>query len=290
VARWSAAAGPATTLWLWNTEIGWASVHPVLAAHGWDYVQLVIWDKGPAHLAGNVNGQTIRRFPVVTEVCALYQRALAVPVPGGGGEPVPVKEWLRREWERAGLPLRAANLACGVKDAAARKYLTRDHLWYWPPGVMVERLAGYANHCGARAGVPYFSLDGIRPVTAAEWDALRYRWRHAHGLTNVWSRRPLRDGERIKGTPRRTAPGVRRAAAGSTAHLNQKPLEFMERLITAVTEPDDVVWEPFGGLCSASVAAVTLGRKAFAAETDPGFAQLAGQRLRAAAAAAPAAA
>jgi hypothetical protein len=46
-----------------------------------------------------------------------------------------------------------------------------------------------------------------------------------------------------------------------------------------------VVWEPFGGLCSASVAAVTLGRRAFAAETDPEFADLAAERLRRTAAA-----
>jgi DNA modification methylase len=52
------------------------------------------------------------------------------------------------------------------------------------------------------------------------------------------------------------------------------------RKITAVTEPGDVVWEPFGGLCSASVAAVRLGRRAFAAETDPAFADLAAERLR----------
>jgi site-specific DNA-methyltransferase (adenine-specific) len=39
------------------------------------------------------------------------------------------------------------------------------------------------------------------------------------------------------------------------------------------------VWEPFGGLCSASVAAVALGRRAFAAETDPAFADLAVERL-----------
>ena len=40
------------------------------------------------------------------------------------------------------------------------------------------------------------------------------------------------------------------------------------------------MWEPFGGLCSASVAALTLGRRAFAAETDPEFADLAAERLR----------
>ena len=155
-----------------------------------------------------------------------------------------------------------------------------DWLWYWPPGAMTERLAVYANTHGQPSSWPYYSLDGEHPVTASEWDALRYRWRHAHGLTNVWSRRPLQDSERLKGTLRRPAPRVYNPTAASSAHLNQKPLEFMARLITAVTGPGEVVWEPFGGLCSASVAAVELGRRAFAAEIDPGFADLAGERLR----------
>jgi hypothetical protein len=34
----------------------------------------------------------------------------------------------------------------------------------------------------------------------------------------------------------------------------------IKRLSSAATGPEDVVWEPFGGLCSGSVAAVTLGR------------------------------
>jgi DNA methylase len=283
IERWSAAATPATTLWFWNTEIGWASVHPVLAENGWDYVQLIVWDKGVAHIAGNVNGRTIRQFPVVTEVCAFYQRKFEVPgsaADGGGGALVPVKEWVRAEWLRSGLPLRAANEACGVRNAATRKYLTKDWLWYWPPGEMLERLAGYANARGAPSGWPYYSLDGERPVSAKEWDALRYKWHHAHGLTNVWARGPLHDDERLKGTLRRAAPRVYRPTAGSSAHLNQKPLEFMERLVLAATDPGDVVWEPFGGLCSASVAAVTLGRRARAAETDPVFAGIAAERLR----------
>ena len=40
VGAWSRLASPATTLWFWNTELGWATVHPLLAASGWDYVQL----------------------------------------------------------------------------------------------------------------------------------------------------------------------------------------------------------------------------------------------------------
>lgn len=46
-------------------------VHPLLARHGFEYEQTIVWDKGVAHIAGNVNGATIRRFPVVTEVCVL---------------------------------------------------------------------------------------------------------------------------------------------------------------------------------------------------------------------------
>ncbi|WP_410954261.1 hypothetical protein, partial [Pseudomonas aeruginosa] len=74
---------PGTALWFWGTELGWATVHQELDAQGWDYVQTVIWDKGLSHIAGNVNGKTIRQFPIVTEVCALYQRRFGVPTEGG---------------------------------------------------------------------------------------------------------------------------------------------------------------------------------------------------------------
>lgn len=99
VAAWSAAAHAATTLWFWNTEIGWATVHPLLSANGWEYVETVTWDKGISHVAGNVNGKTVRRFPVVTEVCVLYQRRFEVESPDG---PMPVRKWLRHEWLRSG--------------------------------------------------------------------------------------------------------------------------------------------------------------------------------------------
>lgn len=277
VEEWSKAAHPSTTLWFWNTEVGWATVHPLLIEHGWEYVQTITWDKGIAHAAGNVNGKTIRQFPVVSEVCVLYQRKFTVDSPGG---PMPVQQWLRSEWQRSGLPLYKANDACGVRNAATRKYLTQDWLWYWPPGEMLEKMATFANDQGEKSGWPYFSLDGREPVTAKQWDALRHKWRHTHGLTNVWHRPPLHNAERLKGTLRRAAPRVYKPTTGSASHLNQKPLEFMERLVRAVTDENDVVWEPFGGLASASVAAVALGRRAYVAEIDPEFAKLAAERLR----------
>ena len=261
---WSRQATHATTLWFWNTEVGWATVHPLLVEHGWEYVQTIVWDKGVAHVAGNVNGDTNRQMPVVTEVCVFYRRRLEFP--SADGATLPAKAWLRKEWQRAGLPLNAANEACGVKNAATRKYLTQDWLWYLPPANMMRRLVTYAQKYGDPDGRPYFSLDGKRPVTAKEWESLRHPWTHQHAVTNVWSHPPLNGKERYRGNLLRSAPRIHNPGKNATNHLNQKPLEFMRRIVTASTREGDVIWEPFGGLCSASVAALALGREPFAAE------------------------
>lgn len=58
----------------------------------------------------------------------------------------------------------------------------------------------------------------------------------------------------------------------------------MRRQVTAVTDPGDVVWEPFGGLASASVAAVELSRRAYVAELNTTFQDIAEGRLHDAAA------
>ena len=78
IAAWSRRATPTTTLWFWNSEIGWAAVHPVLERYGWRYVNANIWNKGKGHIAGNVNTGRIRRFPVVSEVCVQCIRDCSV--------------------------------------------------------------------------------------------------------------------------------------------------------------------------------------------------------------------
>lgn len=277
VEAWARCVTPATTLWFWNTEVGWATVHPLLVEHGWEYVELVIWNKGVAHVAGNVNGDTIRQFPVVTEVCAFYRRRLEFP--SQDGTAVAAKAWLRAEWQRAGLPLHLANTACGVKNAATRKYLTQDWLWYFPPPDMMKKLVDYANEHGNPAGRPYFSLNGRRPVNMREWRSLRHPWAHQHGITNVWTLPPLNGKERFRGNGKRSAPRVYKPGKNATNHLNQKPLEFMRRIVAACTEKGDVVWEPFGGLCSAAVAALELGRDPYAAEVVDSHVETARVRL-----------
>ena len=250
VAYWSKRALPETTLWFWNTEIGWATVHPVLAQHGWEYRSCHVWDKGVGHIAGNANSKTLRRFPVVTEVCVQYVRNVTVD---SNGQTMSLKQWVRHEWERSGLTLNEANLACGVKNAATRKYLTKCHLWYFPPPEAFELLAQYANRHGRPKGRPYYSLDGVRPATAEEWAKMRAKFHCDVGITNVWREPPVRGEERIKD-------------AHKSVHMNQKPLRLLEQMILASSNEDDVVWEPFGGLCSTAIAALNTGRQCYSAE------------------------
>jgi site-specific DNA-methyltransferase (adenine-specific) len=263
VKKWSEAATAQTTLWFWNSEIGWAAAHPILEKHGWRYVNCNTWNKGKGHIAGNVNTSKIRRFPVVSEVCVQYVFEAKI-------DNHLLKDWLRNEWKRTGLPMKKANEACGVKDAATRKYFDKGHLWYFPPPEVFEKMALFANTHGNSDGKPYFSLDGIKPMTALDWEKMRAKFNCPHGFTNIWERGSLRGSERIK------APKTNSKAA----HLNQKPLDLMRLIIEASTDEGDVVWEPFGGLFSASLAASMLNRKAYASELDPDYFNLGLERFR----------
>ena len=170
-AAWARCSEPFTTLWFWNSEIGWAKSHPALEMKGWQYEETVIGDKGIAHIAGNVNSRTIRGLPVVTEVAVRYTRKATLPTLEG--VEIPLKEWLRYEWQRSGLPLSQSNQACGVANAATRKYLTQCHLWYFPPGEAVEPMAQWCTKHGKPTSRPYFSIDRFRHTEAKAWDRKR---------------------------------------------------------------------------------------------------------------------
>jgi FAD/FMN-containing dehydrogenase len=260
---WAKYALPSTTLWFWNSELGWATIHPLLTEYGWEFRNCHIWDKGIAHVAGNSNTKTLRKFPVVTEVCVQYVRRVSFAV---NGAHLSMQDWLRHEWARTGLPFSKTNEACGVKNAATRKYFTKCHLWYFPPPEAFEAFAAYANKHGRPSGRPYFSADGKKTISAAEWAKMRAKFYCHNGTTNVWRENAVRGIERLKDQ-------------NGYVHMNQKPLKLLELCIEASTDEGDVVWEPFGGLCSASIAAHKTKRRSYAAEVIPEFFDIACKRL-----------
>lgn len=248
--KWSELSTPQTTLWFWNSELGWATAHPAIVAAGWRYRSCHVWDKGIGHIAGNANSQTLRKFPVVTEVCVQYVREAEFMV---GSQCLTMQDWLRYEWKRTGLPLYLANEACGVLNAATRKYLTNCHLWYYPPVDAFVRLAAYANKHGSKSGRPYFSIDGIAPIDGATWERMRSKFQCEVGVTNVWKAPQVRGRERLW-------------SDSGSLHMNQKPLQLVELAIRASSDRGDVIWEPFGGLCTAAIASLRLGRRCYSAE------------------------
>ena len=270
IRAWSAGATPGTTLWFWNSELGWASAHPVLAANGWTYRCCNVWDKGLGHVAGNANTRTLRKFPVVTEVCVHYVRAAEFRM---GDRTLTMKEWLRREWKRTGLPFRLANEACGVRNAATRKYLAADRLWYYPPPDAFEKMARYANERGDPAGRPYFGVDGRRPLRASEWAKIRAKFNCDIGVTNVWREPQVGGAERIRGASERMKYKFK------SLHGSQKPLKFIDRIVRSSTDAGDVVWEPFGGLCPGAVVSRLSSRRYRGAEIVPEFYAAAVERL-----------
>ncbi|MDP2167765.1 MAG: DNA methyltransferase [Thermodesulfovibrionales bacterium] len=252
IKKWSEKSTPETTLWFWNTEVGWATVHPIFIKHGWKYRCCHIWDKGMGHVAGNVNGKSMRKLPVVTEVCVQYVKEPSFDV---DGKSLSMKEWLRYEWARTGIPFSKTNEVCGVIDAATRKYFTKCHLWYFPPAEAFEKIQKHANTHGKIAGRPYFSIDGKKPLSKQEWEKMRAKFNFIHGVTNVWTEPPVNGKERLKN-------GLK------SIHLNQKPLRLTKMIIELSSDKSDLVWEPFGGLCTGMVAAESLGRHGVAAEIN----------------------
>jgi len=264
VQKWTEKSTPQTTLWFWGTELSWVNVHQLLKGYGWEYRAANTWNKGLQHIAGNSNTQSLRQLPVVTEICVQYVKKPFFHV---SGREMTLKEWLRYEWERTGLPLYKTNEACGVKNAASRKYFTKDHLWYPPPDKAFQLLVEYANRHGDQQGKPYFSVNGRTSLTLEEWQKLRPKFYCPMGVTNVWDHPPLSGKERIKNGTK-------------AVHLNQKPIRLMELIIEISSDEGDIVWEPFGGLFSAGVAAHNLKRSYFGAEISTRIYKLGEKRLR----------
>lgn len=105
------------------------------------------------------------------------------------------------------------------------------------------------------------------PLTKHQWERMRAKRNHAHGVTSVWNAPAVRGTKRVKST------GLK------ALHMNQKPLRLIARTIAASSDPGDVAWEPFGGPCSAAVHSLRSGRHCYTSEVIPDFYAAAVRRL-----------
>lgn len=236
IKAWNDSRKNKTILLFFGSELSWAEVHPLLIKNQWQYVRCCIWNKGVAHIAGNINTSTINQFPCVTEVCVMY-----IPVPMVNG--LLMKEWLKSEWKRSGLRLSDANVACGSKSAASRKYLAGDDQWYPPSPVMFQKLSEYANKYGAVDQKPYFN-----GWNRDEWMENTITFNLPVGVTNVWDYKSPAGKERL--------------------HPNQKPAGMIKMLLQTCSRENDVIWDCFAGSGVVGKCCLEMNRHCCGAEID----------------------
>lgn len=86
----------------------------------------------------------------------------------------------------------------------------------------------------------------------------------------------------VKGTPQlhQREPDVLECDKVDTAdHPTEKPVELLAKLIEATTVKNQIVVDPFGGVASTCVAAITTGRRFFGCEIDPEYHATGKERL-----------
>jgi adenine-specific DNA-methyltransferase len=77
-----------------------------------------------------------------------------------------------------------------------------------------------------------------------------------------------------------TIPNVKHNHVEKTIHPCQFPIELVERLVLALTKPDDLVVDPYIGVGSAACAAVLHGRRAAGADTEANYLNVAKERVK----------
>jgi len=263
---------PSASLYLWNTAEGWGELHPAIVAAGWTFRSLIVWDKdNMTAIRSTLDGDKIRCWPNLTEVCGFYQRE-AWAARGGAGQEIGyaagrddrnwVRPWLAAEWAAAGLRMKDADRALGTNGMAGHYFQASQ--WSLPTWDAFKRLAEHAAEHGPPRAVPYLTLerfagaDGLAATydhLRAEYDHLRAEYDHLRAEYEA-SRPPFAWPEGIGNVWRAFAgPERLRAPDGSTLHPCQKPLAFAARMIRASSRPGDTVWAPFGGTLRELVAA-----------------------------------
>lgn len=74
-------------------------------------------------------------------------------------------------------------------------------------------------------------------------------------------------------------PNVKHNHVEKTEHPCQFPVELVERLVLALTEPGDRVFDPYMGVGSTLVAAIANDREGWGCDTEPAYVAVARDRL-----------
>ena len=143
-----------------------------------------------------------------------------------------------------------SNKCCIKKVFHTRSLMIRPATWD------IRTNGRLCQKYGDPKGRPYFFI-WRKKTSNSGWIKLFPTFKGKYGVTNVWNHPPLHNEERL-----------RIQGSGKYAHLNQKQIKLIELIIEVSSNPGDVIWEPFGGLCTAGLVSCLMSRIAYCTEID----------------------
>jgi len=118
-----------------------------------------------------------------------------------------------------------------------------------------QKYPGKTYYKGPKHGMPSANPLGKNPGDV--WKTLQQDWE-----TLLWD-----------------IPNVKANHPEKTSHPAQFPVELVERLVLALTNPNDIVFDPFAGAGSSLIAAVLHGRRAVGVEKERAYVDMALGRI-----------
>jgi len=178
-------------------------------------------------------------------------------VDGAGGEKVPLDILLYKYFKRLGLKLRNRIIWHYEHGMHARHFFSGRYetiLWF------------------TKSDNYYFHLDSVRVPQKQPTKRFYKGPRKGEISSNplgknpgdVWKITNIKNGH-----PEKISDG----------HPCQYPLKLVERLVTSMSRPGDIVLDPFGGVASTLVGAIKHGRIGIGAEINKKYYRLGEQRL-----------
>lgn len=138
---------------------------------------------------------------------------------------------------------------------------TNDYCFNLDPVRIPSKYPGKLHYKGPKAGLPSGNPMGKNPSdywVISEQDLLSDEWEC--GLFEI--------------------PNVKHNHPEKTDHPCQFPVALAERCVMALSNPDDWVLDPFGGVGTSVIAALKRGRRGMSIDRDANYCDLATQRIQ----------
>jgi adenine-specific DNA-methyltransferase len=158
-------------------------------------------------------------------------------------------------------------------------------IWFFEHGLHAsKRLSGrYETILWFSKGEPYvFNLDNIRVPQRYPGKTYYKGPKHGKPSANPLGKNPgdvWRLLEQDWETLLWDIPNVKANHAEKTIHPAQFPIELIERLILALTNADDIVFDPYVGVGSSIIASILHGRKAVGVDKEKDYVDIAVDRI-----------